>query len=267
MPASVDADEEALMADYLLFATERYALPILQPLAQALQAAGHGVHAWFVDGARRRALPAPVRMVGLREAVALNPRAVFSAANWVPPFRRRRQGAAVPWLQRREALGRARTLPGAWSVRSVLHAGAGDDRAVPGAGGARRATSPWSRPAGPSSTRCSATTDGAAGRLARAGRRASGGDVRVHLHRAPECRAAPVRRDRRRSCARRSLLAADPAPEMPAGAVRALSRAGGAERGASSKPSNWSPRSAPPTCCWPTPRRWSPSSSCSASRW
>jgi hypothetical protein len=33
--------EGALMADYLLFATERYALPILQPLAHALQAAGH----------------------------------------------------------------------------------------------------------------------------------------------------------------------------------------------------------------------------------
>lgn len=74
------------MADYLLFATERYALPILQPLAQALQAAGHGVHAWFVDGAASARLPEPVRMVGLREAVALRPRAVFSAANWVPPF-------------------------------------------------------------------------------------------------------------------------------------------------------------------------------------
>jgi CDP-glycerol glycerophosphotransferase (TagB/SpsB family) len=78
--------EEALMADYLLFATERYALPILQPLAHALQAAGHGVHAWFVDGAAAATLPAPVRMVGLREAVALKPRAVFSAANWVPTF-------------------------------------------------------------------------------------------------------------------------------------------------------------------------------------
>lgn len=74
------------MADYLLFATERYALPILQPLAQALQAAGHGVHAWFVDGAEDARLPAPVRSVGLEDAVALRPRAVFSAANWVPTF-------------------------------------------------------------------------------------------------------------------------------------------------------------------------------------
>ena len=78
-------DEEALMADYLLFATERYALPILQPLAHALQAAGHGVHAWFVDGAAGASLPG-VRMVGLHEAVALKPHAVFSAANWVPTF-------------------------------------------------------------------------------------------------------------------------------------------------------------------------------------
>jgi hypothetical protein len=82
----VEAGEEALMTEYLLFATERYAVPILQPLALALQAAGHGVHAWFVDGAAAATLPAPVRMVGLREAVALKPRAVFSAANWVPTF-------------------------------------------------------------------------------------------------------------------------------------------------------------------------------------
>lgn len=79
-------DGDVLMADYLLFATERYALPILQPLADALQAAGHGVHAWFTDGAANARLPAPVRMIGLREAVALKPRAVFSAANTVPSF-------------------------------------------------------------------------------------------------------------------------------------------------------------------------------------
>ncbi|MFD0738793.1 CDP-glycerol glycerophosphotransferase family protein [Lysobacter koreensis] len=75
-----------MMADYLLFASERYALPILQPLADALQVAGHTAHAWLVDGAAGAALPAPVRMVGLHEAVALRPRAVFSAANWVPTF-------------------------------------------------------------------------------------------------------------------------------------------------------------------------------------
>lgn len=75
------------MADYLLFATERYALPILRPLATALQAAGHRAHAWLVDNAAGAGLDASVRRIGgAREAVDLRPRAVFSAANWVPPF-------------------------------------------------------------------------------------------------------------------------------------------------------------------------------------
>lgn len=74
------------MADYLLYATERYALPILAPLAETLHAAGHRAHALLVRGAAGSALPAPVRAVGVREAVALKPRAVFSAANDVPPF-------------------------------------------------------------------------------------------------------------------------------------------------------------------------------------
>ena len=75
------------MAEYLLFGTERYALPILQPLADALQDAGHGVHAWLVDGARGTALRGDVRPVAdARAAVALRPRAIFSAANWVPTF-------------------------------------------------------------------------------------------------------------------------------------------------------------------------------------
>lgn len=78
--------EEAVMADYLLFATERYALPILQPLVDALQADGHAVHAWMLDGARGTRLAGAVRAVDLEGALALRPRAVFSAANWVPPF-------------------------------------------------------------------------------------------------------------------------------------------------------------------------------------
>lgn len=88
MQAEIGHDRgwDVLMAEYLLFATERYALPILQPLAEALQAAGHGVHAWFEDGAAGARLPGAVRHVGLREAVTLRPRAVFSAANWVPTF-------------------------------------------------------------------------------------------------------------------------------------------------------------------------------------
>lgn len=84
--AGVAVDEEALMAEYLLFATERYALPILQPLADALQAAGHGAHALLVDGAAGARLAGAVRSVDVRGAVALRPRAIFSAANWVPTF-------------------------------------------------------------------------------------------------------------------------------------------------------------------------------------
>ncbi|MCW4456444.1 CDP-glycerol glycerophosphotransferase family protein [Flavobacterium sp. MXW15] len=73
------------MAEYLLFATERYALPILAPLARALHASGQSVSAWFEGGAAGARLP-DVAGVGLKQALALRPRAVFSAANWVPPF-------------------------------------------------------------------------------------------------------------------------------------------------------------------------------------
>ena len=73
------------MADYLLFATERYALPILEPLAQALQHRGHRVSAWFEGGAKGAQLP-QVPSIGLQQAVQLRPQAVFSAANWVPTF-------------------------------------------------------------------------------------------------------------------------------------------------------------------------------------
>lgn len=73
------------MADYLLFATERYALPILAPLAAALHAQGHRVLSWFEDGAAGGQLDG-VTGIGLQQALALRPRAVFSAANWVPPF-------------------------------------------------------------------------------------------------------------------------------------------------------------------------------------
>ena len=78
------ADES--MADYLLFATERYGLPILQPLADALHAGGHRVHALLAAGAAGLALPAPVRAVDVRGAARLRPRAVFSASNEVPTF-------------------------------------------------------------------------------------------------------------------------------------------------------------------------------------
>ena len=70
------------MAGYLLFATERYALPILAPLAQALHASGQQVSAWFEGGAAGSQLPG-VPTVDLKQALALRPRAVFSAARRV----------------------------------------------------------------------------------------------------------------------------------------------------------------------------------------
>jgi CDP-glycerol glycerophosphotransferase (TagB/SpsB family) len=74
------------VANFLLFGNERYALPILQPMADALHAAGHAVHAWFFGGATGLTLDARTRMIGLEQAVALTPAAVFSAVNWVPSF-------------------------------------------------------------------------------------------------------------------------------------------------------------------------------------
>ncbi|WP_282276072.1 CDP-glycerol glycerophosphotransferase family protein [Stenotrophomonas sp. PS02297] len=74
-----------MMAGYLLFATERYALPILAPLVQTLHADGHEVAAWFHGGAAGATLEG-VASIGLEQALAMRPRAVLSAANWVPPF-------------------------------------------------------------------------------------------------------------------------------------------------------------------------------------
>lgn len=76
------------MTDMLLAARERYALPILQPLADALHRAGHRVFAWF-DGPLAQAkakMPAPIQMVDVPGAVALRPAAVFCAMDWIPPF-------------------------------------------------------------------------------------------------------------------------------------------------------------------------------------
>lgn len=76
------------MTDVLLAARERYALPILEPLADALRAAGYSVHVWF-DGPLAEAkatLSPPVNMVDVREAVALRPMAVLCAMDWIPPF-------------------------------------------------------------------------------------------------------------------------------------------------------------------------------------
>lgn len=69
----------------ILFATERYAWPILAPLADALQQAGHRPHVVGVNGAAEGGLEGVPRLT-MAEAVRLRPRAVYSAANWVPTF-------------------------------------------------------------------------------------------------------------------------------------------------------------------------------------
>lgn len=74
-----------VMARFLLFATERYAIPILQPLADALGQAGHEVRGLFVDGAAGGGWPG-LEHLDVHGAVQWRPSAVYSAANWVPPF-------------------------------------------------------------------------------------------------------------------------------------------------------------------------------------
>lgn len=71
--------------DCVLFATERYAWPILAPLASALRDAGHRPHTLALGNARDGALPGVPR-VDVSDAVRLRPWAVFSAANDVPTF-------------------------------------------------------------------------------------------------------------------------------------------------------------------------------------
>jgi CDP-glycerol glycerophosphotransferase (TagB/SpsB family) len=68
-----------------MFATETYALPILRPLAAAARARGQEV-GWVVPAAVAAELAMDERRVrSLREARALNPEAVYCAANWVSP--------------------------------------------------------------------------------------------------------------------------------------------------------------------------------------
>lgn len=70
----------------LLLANERYALPILSPLAAALDADGYSVHAFFTGALTGAAMPPPVRMVDIAAAVRCGPRAVYCALNWAPRF-------------------------------------------------------------------------------------------------------------------------------------------------------------------------------------
>lgn len=70
---------------YLLYGSERYALPILQPLADSLRRQGFEVASCLVEGAHGLALTS-VPALDVRQAVAFKPRAVFSASNVVPGF-------------------------------------------------------------------------------------------------------------------------------------------------------------------------------------
>lgn len=68
-----------------MFATEEYALPILRPLAAAAQARGQAV-GWIVpDGVAAQLAPGEQRIKSLKAAKALQPEAVYCAANWVSP--------------------------------------------------------------------------------------------------------------------------------------------------------------------------------------
>lgn len=71
---------------YLFFATERYALGILRPLARAIRERGDDV-AWYALGAAARGLGAGERRVDSVAAVkAHDASAVFVPGNWVPDF-------------------------------------------------------------------------------------------------------------------------------------------------------------------------------------
>lgn len=74
------------MSRYLLFATERYALPILRPLEAAIRARG-GEAAWYLPAAVARHLRAGERrLTDARAAADWAPQAVLAASNWAPHF-------------------------------------------------------------------------------------------------------------------------------------------------------------------------------------
>lgn len=74
------------MQRYLLFATELYALPILRPLACAIEVSG-GQVAWSVAAPLVAYLTPDERcLLSAQEVSDFAPRAVFSASNWVPDF-------------------------------------------------------------------------------------------------------------------------------------------------------------------------------------
>jgi CDP-glycerol glycerophosphotransferase (TagB/SpsB family) len=70
----------------LLIGNERYAVPILAPLAAALETAGYAVHYLFVGSLAGATLPGGARSVDVPTAVAIRPYAVYCALNWAPRF-------------------------------------------------------------------------------------------------------------------------------------------------------------------------------------
>ena len=86
MQAGASLPGRSSSGNWLLFASERYALPILKPLQQAIEARGERAYWWCVDGARELDIADPWRIRSAAQARALQPVAVFSAANWVPHF-------------------------------------------------------------------------------------------------------------------------------------------------------------------------------------
>ena len=76
----------AAIGRFLLFGSERYALPILQPLAAEIRRRG-GEVAWYLHGESAGELPATQsRLTSVAAVRRWQPRAVFAACNWVPGF-------------------------------------------------------------------------------------------------------------------------------------------------------------------------------------
>jgi CDP-glycerol glycerophosphotransferase (TagB/SpsB family) len=73
-------------ARYLLFGTERYALPILRPLQQAIRARGADCAWWLPDAMAPSLTGTEQRLVGARAVRAYDPTVVLCASNEVPPF-------------------------------------------------------------------------------------------------------------------------------------------------------------------------------------
>ena len=72
--------------NFLLFATENYALEIMRPLQEKIEAAGHRA-CWFfskpLEEHWRKGLPI---LETVAEVLDFSPAAVFVPGNWVPPF-------------------------------------------------------------------------------------------------------------------------------------------------------------------------------------